>query len=69
MCHIMQHPNLKHEFDEALADNAVVVYCKKACMKSTAIQSLVKDIDIHSIVTSISMVISLAVYTVVSCPQ
>jgi len=46
----MQRPNLKDEFDEALIlwSRAVVIYCKKACMKSAAIQSLVKDVDVLS---------------------
>ena len=44
----MQRPNLKNEFDEELIlwSKAVVSYCKKTCKKSTAIQKLVKDVDV-----------------------
>ena len=45
----MQRPNMKNEFDEALISwtKAIVVYCKKACLHSVAIQSLVKDVNIY----------------------
>lgn len=44
----MQRPNLKDEFDEELVlwTKAVVKYCKRACTRSTAIQKLVKDVDV-----------------------
>ena len=43
----MQRPNLKNEFNQALLlwAKAVVAYCKKACVKSVAIQALVKDVN------------------------
>jgi len=44
----MQKSDLKDLFDEEviLWSKAIVNYCKKKCSKSTAIQKLVKDIDI-----------------------
>jgi len=47
---IMQRPEIKEEFDEEfiLWSKAVVNYCKKKCTKTTAIQKLVKDIDLES---------------------
>lgn len=44
----MQRPDMRNEFDEALIlwAKAVIIYCKKACVKSMAIQSLVKNINI-----------------------
>jgi len=47
---IMQRPEIKEEFDEEfiLSSKAVVNYCKKKCTKTTAIQKLVKDIDLES---------------------
>ena len=43
----MQRRNFKNEFDEELIlwCRAVVSYCKKTCTKSTAILSLIKDVD------------------------
>ena len=43
----MQKCNLKNDFDEDLVVwcRVIVSYCKKTCTKSTAIQSLLKDVD------------------------
>jgi len=45
---IMQRPNLKNEFDEELVfwTKAVVKYCKRACTRLTAIQKIVKNVDV-----------------------
>ena len=45
----MQRSNLKGEFDEELVlwTKAIVNYCKKTCGRSTAIQKLVKDVDVE----------------------
>ena len=44
----MQKPELKDMFEEefVLWSKAIINYCKKKCTKSTAIQKLVKDIDV-----------------------
>ena len=46
---IMQRPELKDQFDEEFIvwSKAVVNYCKKRCTKSTAIQKLVKDMNVE----------------------
>ena len=43
----MQRHDFNNEFDEELIlwCRAVVSYCKKTCTKSTAILSLIKDVD------------------------
>jgi len=45
----MQRPNLKDHFDEEflLWSKATISYCKKSCKKTTAIQKLVKDVDVE----------------------
>ena len=45
----MQRPNMKNEFDEELISwaKAIIVYCKKSCLESVAIQSIVKDVNIY----------------------
>ena len=45
----MQRNNLKENFDEQLIlwSKAIILYCKKTCTKSTAIQSLIKEIDVE----------------------
>ena len=45
----MQRTNMKNEFDEELISlaKAIIVYCKRSCVESVAIQSIVKDINIY----------------------
>ena len=44
----MQNHELKDSFDEEFIKwiKAVITNCKKKCTKSTAIQKLIKDIDV-----------------------
>ena len=44
---VMQRSNMKEEFDEHLLmwSKAILYYCKKKCKTTTAIQTLVKNVD------------------------
>ena len=46
---IMQHPNMKEEFDGNFHNwaKAVIMYAQRNCSKVTAIQSIVKDVDLE----------------------
>ena len=46
---VMQGKHIKEEFDEQLIiwSKATILYCKNRCTKTTAIQSLVKNVDVH----------------------
>lgn len=46
---IMQHPNMKDEFENDFEKwaKAVIVYAQRNCTKLTAIQSIIQDIDLE----------------------
>lgn len=46
---IMQRPRMKEEFDDDFVDwaKAIIVYAQRNCTKLTAVQSIVKDVDVQ----------------------
>lgn len=46
---IMQRPSMKEEFDEDFLNwaKAVILYAQRSCTKFTAVQSIVKNVDVE----------------------